>query len=196
MKHLFKLILLLLFSTNSFCKPFQNISNKPKVFELFSIGDSIQKFTNLLSCGQRSDDIEIVDLGGRLSCKVFKYLPAIKDPVDAGGVKFSAVLLFPDSLKFITGIAFNKTYLNTDTTTNPKKMAQKDYSALEEFISSFLQLKGNKHKEPHTKGEYSGLIWIKDGTQYLLRKYDVAKRKKKVSQILIFEISRPERNFN
>ena len=191
MKHLFKLILLLLFSIASFSQPFQNISNKPKIFELFSIDDSIQKFNNLLSCGHHSNDLEIVDLNDKLHCQVFRYLPAIKDPVDVGGVKFSDILLFPDSLKFITTISFNKIYLNTDTSINPRIIAQKDYSALEGFITSFLQLKGKKYKEDHKKGEpLSGLIWIKDGKKYLLRKHDLAKRKKKVSQILSFDISK------
>jgi len=191
MKKLFKLILLLLFSLSSFCQSFQNISNKPKVFELFSIGDSIQKFNNSLSCGHRSDDLEIVDLSGKLYCKVFQYLPAIKDPVDVGGIKFSSVLLFPDSLKFITAIAFTRTYLNTDTSINPGIIAQKDYNQLVEFITSFLQLKGKKYKEDHKKGEpFSGLIWIKDSNKYLLRKHDLSKRKKKVLQILTFDISK------
>jgi hypothetical protein len=191
MKYLFELLFLLLFSIPSFCQPSKNISNKPKVFELFSIGDSIQKFNNSLSCGDHSDDFEIVDLSGSLYCKVFQYLPAIKDPVDVGGVKFSSVLLFPDSLKFITTIDFNKIYLNTDTSINLMIIAQKDYNTLVEFITSFLQLKGKKHKEDHKKGEpFSGLMWLKDGNKYLLRKYDLAKRKKKVSQILIFEISK------
>ena len=193
MKLLFRLILLLLFSFPSFCQTFQNISsNNSRIFEVFSIGDSIQKFNNLLSCGTHSDDLEIVDLRGRLNCRVFSYLPAIKNPVDAGGVKFYSVLLFPDSLKFITAIAFNKTYLNTNTSINPRIIAKKDYSALEEFISSSLQLKGKKYKEHHKKGEFSGLIWLKDGTKYLLRKYDLAKRKKKISQILTFEISKSD----
>src|SRR6476661_2432604 len=120
MKNLFKLILLLLLSIPSLCQPSQNISNKSKVFELFSIGDSIQKFNNSLSCGHHSTDLEIVDLSGRLYCKVFQYLPAIKDSVDVGGVKFSNVLLFPDSLKFLTAVEFNKIYLNTDTSINPE----------------------------------------------------------------------------
>jgi len=191
MKNLFKLILLLLLSIPSLCQPSQNISNKSKVFELFSIGDSIQKFNNSLSCGHHSTDLEIVDLSGRLYCKVFQYLPAIKDSVDVGGVKFSNVLLFPDSLKFLTAVEFNKIYLNTDTSINPEIIAQKDYSILEEFISSFLQLKGKQYKEDHKKGEpFSGLIWIKDGNKYLLRKQDLAKRKKNVSQILTFDISK------
>jgi hypothetical protein len=132
-----------------------------------------------------------VDLSGKLDCKGFQYLPARKDPVDVGGVAFSSVLLFPDSLKFITAIAFNKTYLNTDSSINLKSVAQKDYNTLAEFTTSFLQLKGKKYKEEHIKGDsFSGLIWIKDGNKYLLRKYDLAKRKKKVSQILSFDISK------
>lgn len=191
MKHLVKLFLLLLFSTSSLCQPSQHISNKPTVFELFSIGDSIQKFNNLLSCGQNSEDFKIVDVTGKLDCQVFKYLPAVKDSVDVGGVKFSDVLLFPDSLKLITTIGFLRTYLDTDSPVNPVIMAKEDYTALEQFITSFLQLKGKKYKEDRKKGEsFSGLVWIKDGTKYLLRKYDLAKRKKMVSQILSLDISK------
>lgn len=191
MKHLLKLFLLLLFSTSSLCQPSRHISNKATVFELFSIGDSIQKFNNLLSCGENSEDFKMVDVTGKLDCQVFKYLPAVKDSVDVGGVKFSWVFLFPDSLKLITTIGFLRTYLNTDSPANPVIMAKEDYTALEQFITSFLQLKGKKYKEDRKKGEsFSGLVWIKDGTKYLLRKYDLVKRKKMVSQILSLDISK------
>ena len=192
MKHLLGLIFLFLFSIPSFCQPFENISKKPAVFELFSVGDSIQKFNNSLSCGHHSSDVEIVDLNGRLSCKVFQYLPARKDSVDIGGVKFPNVLLFPDSLKLITAISFHKSYLNNDTI-DPWLIAQKDYSKLEEFITLFLQSKAKKYKEDHKKREpIFGLIWIKDGNKYLLRKYDLAKRKKKISQILTLDVSKSD----
>ncbi len=185
MKHYYLLLLSGCFSTATYSQ--QNTeSGKPiPGLATFQPGDSIEKFTGLLSCAEAGQSKEVADLKGKLSCFGFRYLQAEKDAVEIGNVNFNATVLLTDSSKKIITINFLKTYFREDPA-GPKNPAAADYNNLKIFLSRLLGVKGSKNKTPQEKhsGFTRGLVWIKDNKKYILREFNLEKRQQNVTGML------------
>lgn len=149
--------------------------NKIEGLLFFKIGDSLEKFSALISCGEHDS------LYGRYysnsKCRGYHYLPAQKDSISLGMVKFKTVFLHPDSSGIIKSVSFNKYFYSKDSNEVQKKAAT-EYELLIALFDSMYSKGISKNDYPLNKYYTSeGIRWYSGVKSIVVERHTFVRRK-------------------
>lgn len=158
-------------------------------FELFQLGNSINKFDSLV-CAEERTQTKYYNIDTTNQCQSYDYLPAKNKIIKIGDTRFiTAALHIDTSTREINGVTLENIYTDK-AIENPTTSWLDDFKKMMDFLKIYF---GSKPKNETTKYDdneyYSSKIysWTKNRVKYILTATQFPKRYD--SQILSYTLS-------